>query len=159
MAIHFYSESEAIPPFLRREVRTWITEVASGYGRTIGEINYQFCNNEQMLEMNSKFLDHHYYTDIITFPSGEDPEILVADILISIDQVRLNAADLGVTPGNELLRVMIHGVLHLSGFDDKTPEQEAEMHRAEDRALAQLPDPVWRAIPSSERWTTISDEA
>ena len=154
MAIHYYSESEAIPPFLRREVSAWITRVAEGYGKTVGEVTYQFCNNEQMLEMNIKFLDHHYCTDIITFPSGEDEDILVADILISLDQVRLNAADLGVAPGTELLRVMIHGLLHMSGFDDVTPELEAEMHRAEDRALALLPDRVWRAVPASEQWTT-----
>lgn len=152
MAIHYYSESEAVPPFLRREVGIWITSVAEGYGKTIGELNYQFCNNEQMLEMNSKFLDHHYYTDIITFPSGDDDEVLVADILISLDQIRLNAADLGVTPGSELLRVMIHGVLHLCGQDDVTPELEAEMHRAEDRALAQLPERVWRAVPAAQPW-------
>lgn len=155
MAIHFYSESEATPPFLRREVSAWITSVAEGYGRTIGELNYQFCNNEQMLEMNSKFLDHHYYTDIITFPSGDDEHVLVADILISLDQVRLNARDLGVAPGTELLRVMIHGVLHMSGFDDVTPELEAEMHKAEDRALAQLPERVWRAVPAAAAWTEV----
>lgn len=155
MAIHYYSESEATPPFLRREVSAWITSVAEGYGRRIGELNYQFCNNEQMLEMNSKFLDHHYYTDIITFPSGDDEEVLVADILISLDQVRLNAQDLGIAPGMELLRVMIHGVLHMSGFDDVTPELEAEMHRAEDRALAQLPERVWRAVPASTAWTEV----
>jgi len=152
MAIHYYSESEVVPPFLRREVGAWITSVAESYGMTIGELNYQFCNNEQMLEMNSKFLDHHYYTDIITFPSGDDDEVLVADILISLDQVRLNAADLGVAPGSELLRVMIHGVLHLCGQDDVTPELEAEMHRAEDQALAQLPERVWRAVPAAQPW-------
>ena len=78
--------------------------------------------------------------------------VLVADILISLDQVRLNAAELRVTPGSELLRVMIHGVLHLCGQDDVTLELETEMHHAEDRALAQLPERVWRAIPASEAW-------
>ena len=135
MAIHYYSESEAVPPFLRREVGAWITSVAEGYGKTIGELNYQFCNNEQMLEMNSKFLDHHYYTDIITFDYSAGA-VLAGDLYISLDTVRTNAEMLGKNYDDELHRVLVHGVLHLVGINDKGPGEREIMEAAEDAALA-----------------------
>lgn len=144
MAINYYSENVAVPPFLRREVSRWITSVAQSHGMAIGDISYQFCDNERILEMNQNYLGHDYYTDIITFDQDLGANDIYADILISVDQVAINAEDYGTSFDNELLRVMIHGVLHLCGLDDHTDEDSQAMRAAEDAALAQLPDPVWR---------------
>lgn len=144
MAINFYSEDVAVPPFRRREVSQWITAVAKSHGRGIGEISYQFCNNDRMLEMNKTYLGHEYHTDIITFDQDLGDNALYADILISVDQVAINAQEYNVSFEDELLRVMIHGVLHLCGLDDHTESDLKAMRSGEDAALAQRPTPIWR---------------
>lgn len=146
MAINYYSDGVTIPQFRRRAVNAWIKDVAAVYGYEVGDITYQFCNNERILEINKQYLLHDYYTDIITFDQTRD-NLLFADIVISLEMVEDNAKELGEPFERELLRVIIHGVLHMCQFDDQTEEQEAEMRAAEENALAMLPadlSEVWR---------------
>lgn len=123
-------------------VRVWIERVISSYHAMVGAINYTFCSDERILEVNRQFLHHDYYTDIITFDysnvnifvsPAEQP--LTGDIFISIDTVSSNAQALGKPFEEELLRVIIHGVLHLLGQEDKTPVTCEQMHHLEDQAL------------------------
>lgn len=146
MAINYYGEGVTIPAFRRREVSAWIKDVAEEYGYEVGDITYQFCDNERILEINQKYLNHDYYTDIITFDQTRDG-LLFADIVISVEMVTSNAEEYGEPFRREFLRVLIHGVLHLCGVDDQTEEQAKEMRQAEENALAMLPadlSEVWR---------------
>ena len=136
--IAFYSDEDVEEPRLRKKlIRTWIEEVAESYDRRVGELCYQFCGDERILQTNQDFLDHDYYTDIITFDESEGDKVS-GDMLISLDTVRSNAEQLGTSYEEELHRVIIHGVLHLCGLKDKTPEDETAMRSAEERALALL---------------------
>lgn len=136
--IAFYSDEDVEEPRLRKKlIRTWIEEVAESYDRRVGELCYQFCGDERILQTNQDFLDHDYYTDIITFDESEGDKVS-GDMLISLDTVRSNAEQLGTSYEEELHRVIIHGVLHLCGLKDKTPEDEIVMRSAEERALAFL---------------------
>ena len=146
MAINYYGEGVTIPAFRRREVNAWIKDVAEEYGYEVGDITYQFCDNERILEINQKYLNHDYFTDIITFDQTRDG-LLFADIVISVEMVTSNAEEYGEPFRREFLRVLIHGVLHLCGVDDQTEEQAKEMRQAEENALAMLPaelSEVWR---------------
>lgn len=146
MAINYYGEGVTIPTFRRREINAWIKDVAETYGYQVGDITYQFCDNERILEINQKYLNHDYYTDIITFDQTRDG-LLFADIVISLEMVTSNAEEYGEPFRREFLRVLIHGVLHLCGVDDITEVQEKEMREAEENALAMLPadlSEVWR---------------
>ena len=118
-------------------LRQWIEAVAASHGRRVGQVNYVLTNDEQILQVNRQFLGHDYYTDIITFDYDE-ADIISGDIIISIDTVRSNAQTLGETYDNELHRVIIHGILHLCGINDKGPGQRAIMEAAEDEALKKL---------------------
>ncbi len=102
---------------------------------TASTLNFIFCPDDYLLEINRKYLKHDYYTDIITFPYRQHPEPLEADIYISIDRVKENATNLGVSFQDELLRVIIHGVLHLLGYKDKSPEDLARMREMEEQCL------------------------
>ena len=115
-------------------VARWIRAVAAEYGYSVGNINYLLCNDEQILAVNREFLHHDYYTDVITF-DYTTAQCLNGDIFISLDTVRSNAEMVGATFDHELLRILIHGVLHLTGQADKTPETKAEMTRKEEKAL------------------------
>lgn len=117
-----------------RLVARWIRAVAAEYGYSVGNINYLLCNDEQILAVNREFLQHDYYTDVITF-DYTTARCLNGDIFISLDTVRSNAEMVGATFDHELLRILIHGVLHLTGQADKTPETKAEMTRKEEKAL------------------------
>ena len=117
-----------------RRVARWIRAVAAEYGYSVGDINYLLCNDEQILAVNREFLQHDYYTDVITF-DYTTAQCLNGDIFISLDTVRSNAEMVGAMFDHELLRILIHGVLHLTGQADKTPETKAEMTRKEERAL------------------------
>ncbi len=123
------------PAISRRETSAWIKAVAAGYGKRIGEIAYIFCDDEKILEVNRQYLQHDYYTDIITFDYCED-DLLSGDLFISLDTVRSNAETFGKTYEEELRRVIIHGILHLCGIDDKAPGAREVMEAAEDAALA-----------------------
>ena len=136
--IAFYSDEDVEEPRLRKKlVRSWIEEVARSYDRKVGELCYQFCGDERILQTNQDFLDHDYYTDIITFDESEGDRI-AGDMLISLDTVRSNAEQIGTDYAEELHRVIIHGVLHLCGLNDKTDEDEERMRQAEESALSLL---------------------
>jgi len=118
-------------------VTSWIERVAAGYGKRVGEVHYIFCSDERILQVNREFLRHDYYTDHIGFDYSVD-NILSGDLFLSLDTIRSNAEQLGEQYGRELHRVIIHGILHLVGFKDKTPSERREMEAAEDAALEML---------------------
>ena len=124
-----------MPALDERKVTRCIRSVAADYNFAVGNINYIFCSDERELEVNRQFLGHDYYTDVITFDytSGKT---LNGDIFISLETVRSNAKMMGVSFDAELLRIIIHGVLHLTGQGDKTPETKAQMTEKEEKALA-----------------------
>ena len=126
-----------MPDLDERKVSRWIRAVAADYGFSVGNINYIFCSDERELEVNRQFLGHDYYTDVITFDYSTS-STLNGDIFISLDTVRSNAEMVGVSFEQELLRILIHGVLHLTGQGDKTPETKAQMTEKENKALAKL---------------------
>lgn len=127
-----------MPALDERQIGRWIRAVAAEYGFAIGNIHYIFCSDERELEVNRQFLGHDYYTDIITFDYST-ASTLNGDIFISLDTVHSNAEQLGVAFDDELRRILIHGILHLTGQGDKTPETKAQMTAKEDKALA-----LWR---------------
>ena len=133
--ISFLTENVKMPRVDRKALRAWITAVAAGYeGRRVGSLNYVFCNDDRMLEVNNEFLGHDYYTDIITFDYSQ-PGMISGDMYISLDTVASNSFKFQTSYDKELLRVIIHGVLHLCGINDKGPGQRAVMEAAEERAL------------------------
>ena len=135
--ISYIAENIEMPALDERKIGRWIRAVAADYGFAVGNIHYIFCNDERELEVNRQFLGHDYYTDIITFDYST-ADTLNGDIFISLDTVRSNAAEVGVSFEDELHRILIHGVLHLTGQGDKTPETKTEMTAKENRALARL---------------------
>ena len=133
--ITYNSDGVRIPKIKKRETTAWIKAVASTYGKRVGEIGYMFVGDEQILAVNREYLGHDYYTDIITFDYDEG-DIINGDIVISLDTVRSNAEQLGKTYEEELYRVIIHGILHLCGINDKGPGEREIMEAAENRALS-----------------------
>ena len=121
----------------RREISMWIKEVVAQYQRREGDIAYVFCSDEEILRMNKQYLNHHFYTDIITFDYSEKNRIS-GDLFISLDSVKSNAEKFGTEYSEELYRVMIHGVLHLCGLKDKLPKDKKMMRQGEEEALAVL---------------------
>lgn len=133
--ISFLTENIKMPRLDRKAVRAWIVAVAATYdGRKVGNLNYIFCNDERILEVNKEFLGHDYYTDIITFDYSE-PGLVSGDMFISIETVETNSFKFHTSYDKELMRVIIHGVLHLCGINDKGPGERAVMEAAEERAL------------------------
>ena len=137
MRIEFFTENIAFPPIKRIKTRNWVKQVAAVYGKRVGEINYIFCSDEKILEINREYLQHDYYTDIITFDNSENDH-LSGDLYISLETVKSNAEKFATQYEEELLRVIIHGVLHLCGQADKTPKDSAIMKQKEDAALQLL---------------------
>ncbi len=121
----------------------WIMAVAERYGRIVGSLTYMFCDDEEILRVNREFLQHDYYTDIITFDDCRG-KLLRGDMVISLDTVKTNAELQGCSYDNELLRVIIHGVLHLCGINDKGPGEREIMEKNEDMALD-----IYRAIQNN----------
>lgn len=134
--IHYLCENIVMPDLEQTRVQNWIRQVAAEYGFAIGDITYIFCNDERILEVNRQFLGHDYYTDIITFDYST-PSRIAGDIYISLDTVGSNAEQLGIAFEEELKRILIHGVLHLTGQEDKTEEAHQEMTRKENLALGE----------------------
>ena len=134
MAITYQSDNVKFSEIKRREVSNWIKSVAISYRKKVGEIAYIFCSDEKILEINNQYLNHDYYTDIITFDYSEN-DIISGDLFISLDTVKSNAEKFGTNYIEELHRVIIHGVLHLCGLKDKSPEEELVMREKEDEAL------------------------
>jgi rRNA maturation RNase YbeY len=135
--ITYQTEGVKMPHLKRRETTAWIKAVAATYGKRIGEVAYIFCDDAKILEVNRQYLQHDYYTDIITFDYTEG-DLLGGDLFISLDTVRTNAAQYGKPYDEELHRVIIHGILHLCGIDDKAEGARAVMEAAENRALKSL---------------------
>ena len=133
--ITYNSEKVKMPKIKKRETTAWIKQVAQSYGKKVGDIGYMFVDDEKILEVNREYLQHDYYTDIITFDYCEDDEFN-GDLVISLDTVRTNAELFGKTYEEELYRVIIHGVLHLIGINDKGPGEREIMEAAENKALA-----------------------
>ena len=135
--ITYNIEGVRMPAIKRRETTAWIRRVAATYGRKVGDVGYMFVNDEKILEVNNEYLGHDYYTDIITFDYDEG-DTINGDLVISLDTVRTNAEKFGKDYDEELHRVIIHGILHLCGINDKGPGEREIMEAAENRALALL---------------------
>lgn len=132
--ITYNAEGIAMPKIRRRDTTAWIRQVAASYGRQVGDVGYLFVNDERILEVNNEYLGHDYYTDIITFDYDEG-DTIHGDIVISLDTVRSNAEKFGKPYEEELHRVIIHGILHLCGINDKGPGEREKMEAAENHAL------------------------
>ena len=138
MAVTYQTEGIKIPEIKKRGNTEWIKAVAASYGKRLGEIAYMFCSDEKILEVNRQYLQHDYYTDIITFDYCEGNR-LSGDLFISLDTVRTNAEQFADNNyERELYRVIIHGILHLCGINDKGPGEREIMETAENKALAML---------------------
>ena len=137
--ITYQTEGVEMPNIKKRETTAWIKAVAETYGKKVGEIAYIFCSDEKRLEVNRQFLQHDYYTDIITFDYCEGNR-LSGDLFISLDTVRTNAEQFDAVYETELHRVIIHGILHLCGINDKGPGEREIMEAAENKALDMLKD-------------------
>lgn len=135
--ITYSVEGVRMPAIKKRATNAWIKAVAASYGRKVGEVGYLFVNDEKILEVNREYLNHDYYTDIITFDYDE-ADTISGDLVISLDTVRSNAELFGKTYEEELYRVIIHGILHLCGINDKGPGEREMMEAAENKALAML---------------------
>lgn len=135
--ISYNTDGVKMPDIRKRENTAWVKAVAATYGKKVGEIAYIFVDDEKILEVNRQYLQHDYYTDIITFDYTEG-DTISGDLFISLDTVRTNAEQVGATYEQELCRVIIHGILHLCGINDKGPGEREIMEAAEDRALALL---------------------
>jgi len=133
--ITYNAEGVKLPKIGKRDTTRWIKAVAATHNRKVGEIGYMFVNDEKILEVNNEYLGHDYYTDVITFDYCEG-NILNGDIVISLDTVRTNAEKFGKTYEDELFRVIIHGVLHLCGINDKGQGEREIMEENENKALA-----------------------
>lgn len=137
--INFFSEDTDYQLDNSENVITWIEKVSSIYSSDIQLLNYVFCSDDHLLNINKEHLNHDYYTDIITFDMRDaDGQPLEADIFISVDRVRDNAKTLGVSFQKELNRVIVHGLLHLIGYGDKTEHEAQEMRAQEDKCLSLL---------------------
>jgi rRNA maturation RNase YbeY len=135
--IQFISEEVALPAIDKTKVKNWIKAVAESYNRKTGDVSYIFCNDERILQVNNQYLQHDYYTDIITFDYSTDT-IISGDIFISLDTVKSNSETFNTDFTEELHRIIIHGILHLCGNDDKTPALRAAMTEKENWALGML---------------------
>ncbi len=135
--ITFSSDNISMPSLNLPQVERWIRAVAAQYGFAVGDLNYIFCDDEKILAVNREFLQHDYYTDIITFDYTTRTRVN-GDIYISLDTVASNAEQVGATFEQELHRIIIHGLLHLTGQADKTPETKAQMTAKEEDALRRL---------------------
>lgn len=142
MAIQFHTQNITKPKFKIGETRTWLANTAISEGYKIKEINYVLMSDDDLLQMNIDYLQHDYYTDIITFDNSTDAQrtkkLVVSDLFISVDRVEDNAVQNSVTAHHELMRVMVHGLLHLCGYNDKTKAQQQVMRAKENEYLAKL---------------------
>ncbi|MDE5656416.1 MAG: rRNA maturation RNase YbeY [Muribaculaceae bacterium] len=137
MDFHWIAEGVQFPDIDRGRLEAWIAEVAGLHGRILGPLTYIFCNDDKIIEVNRQFLQHDYYTDIITFDYTRGRRIS-GDMFISLDTVRTNAELVGADYNTELHRVIVHGVLHLCGINDKGPGEREIMEANENQALSLL---------------------
>ena len=139
--ISFEVKNVSLPNLDFAKVEKWLEAMAVSHKRIVGKLNYLFCDDKEILRVNREFLDHDYFTDIITFDYSFKNKVS-GDIFISLDTVRSNADDLKVPYEEELLRVIVHGLLHLCGINDKGEGEREIMERCEDRALE-----LWNSLP------------
>ncbi len=137
MSIQYFNEDISFPKVKKRIITDWIKKVIVAEGKEVGDISFISCSDEYLLEVNKKFLDHDYYTDVITFDYVEN-DIVSGDIFISIDRIKANSVEFKCDFTNEFLRILIHGVLHLIGFGDKSKTESDVMRGKEDFYLARL---------------------
>ncbi len=135
--ISYQTEGVKMPDFKKKKITAWVKAVAALYGKKIGDIAYVFCTDERILDVNRHYLQHDYYTDIITFDYSEG-DWLSGDLFISLGTVRTNSDRFFQPYERELRRVMIHGILHLCGLNDKGPGERESMEVAEEKALAMI---------------------
>ncbi len=135
--VTFMSQNVPLPEIDSEQVERWLNDVILSHGKIMGELTYIFCDDERILEVNKEFLQHDYYTDIITFDYSRG-KLVRGDIFISLDTVRSNAELVGAAYNQEFYRVVVHGVLHLCGIDDKGPSEREIMERFENQALEML---------------------
>lgn len=119
----------------REAVKSTLISLFKKERKPLADLSYIFCSDERLLEINRQFLKHDFYTDIITFPLSGSGEPITAEIYISVDRIRENAREFGVSQGNELLRVIFHGALHLCGYGDKSTKDQAKMRQLEEKYL------------------------
>lgn len=136
MAIAFFSRNTDFKLSRPRKTAAWIRKIISREKFLVENLNFIFCDDEFLLAINQQYLDHDTYTDIVTFDNSEKEGELEGDIFVSVDRVRENAGRFSFAFEDELDRVMIHGVLHLMGFSDKTTAQKKEMRKKEDACLS-----------------------
>ena len=135
--INFFTEDIAFEDYDKSKIQEFVQKVIDHHHKFLGEINYIFCSDNYILEVNKEYLNHDYFTDIISFDYSEG-DLISGDIFISIDTVKDNANTFKVSFDNELYRVIIHGILHYIGFKDKTDEEQEIMTKMENEALAMI---------------------
>lgn len=135
MAINFFTEdvNYNLPKKMRR--KSWLKEIAKSNGFTISELNFIFCSDKYLHEINLEYLDHDTYTDIITFDNSEERQIIEGDVFISIERVKENSRELNTELEKELNRVISHGLFHLLGFKDKNDQESKIMREKENYAI------------------------
>ena len=138
MPVQFFNEDLDFQPEDLVRLNSWIQEIALSLNKEIADLNYIFCSDNYLLGINKQYLNHDYYTDIITFDNSEEEGTIEGDIFISIDRVMENAASLGISFEQEFCRVLAHGVLHLVGFNDKTDTEKKVMTEKEEACLSLL---------------------
>lgn len=126
--------------YTSEDLCTWLQRCAAQYEHEIQRMTYQFCDEEMMLQYNQQFLDHDYFTDILTFPASRTSNPIQGDILINVDRLTDNARTFNVSERQELLRLLAHGLLHLCGYDDATPEEKKRMQAEEDACIKLMTD-------------------
>lgn len=136
--IRFHTIDVALPDFDPDAIRNWIATVINDCGFTVGELHYYFCSDEALLDINRRRLGHDFYTDIVTFPLSETDGLVSSEFCISLDRIADNADTFGRTYQSELFRVMIHGVLHLIGFDDQSDADRQAMRAMEEKCIAMV---------------------
>ena len=134
--ISFFNEDTDFKVPQSRKIKAWIKNTAESEGFKLNQLNYIFCSDEHLLNVNRQYLNHDFYTDIITFDNSEFENEIEGDIFVSIERVKENATEFGKSFEEELRRVLVHGVLHLVGFNDETDEEEIKMREKEDFYLA-----------------------
>jgi rRNA maturation RNase YbeY len=137
MSIHYFNEDASPAGLQKRKITNWVKQTVISEGKIPGEISFIFCSDLYLLEVNRKFLNHDYFTDIITFDYVEN-NLISGDIFISCDRVKDNAIEYKTTFENELSRIIIHGVLHLLGYKDKSKKDKLFMTQKEDFYLNYL---------------------
>lgn len=133
--VEFFSEDISFQIEDKELYTKWLYRIFSKNDAELDSLNYIFCSDEYVLKINREYLDHDYYTDIISFPYAEKPEAIKGDIFISIDRITENAKEHNTNFDSELLRVMAHGILHFMGYKDKTPSEKKEMRKKEEEMI------------------------